>query len=86
MFWRPGVRHAFFVYYQYLADQRNKKLLTAVDYPKWVNQVMGKQRDVVYQLPPMPKMPKRQVVQALPEPQMINDPTVGAYGTRFKKR
>ena len=80
LFWYPGVRHAQFVVWQYFEEQRNLRLVRAVDYPKWAMHVYQAPKDQKLKLPKMKKTAE------LSAPKQVNDPTIGEHGTVFRKK
>ena len=83
--WYPGVQHALFVVNNHFQDGRVKKELGAINQPKWVKDMMKK-------TPRLPA-PVPNCYLSSPPPQSwggpnatVNDPTVGANGTRFRRK
>lgn len=71
MLWVPGTKHALVNYADWKLDQKVKQVTTAVHAPAWVTGGQSK---------------RRRQVEAAPQPQLIDDPTRGAMGTRFKRK
>jgi uncharacterized membrane protein YqaE (UPF0057 family) len=84
-FWYPGVIHAQATVERYYNDQRNKKMLQAVNYPAWAQHVFAAQPNQRLELPAPKKRRSKQKAVDIKEP-VYNDPTVGENGTRFRKR
>lgn len=78
LFWIPGVKHALAHYADYKHEMGVKKVVNAVDNPKWVQQRYTPQE------PERPKrLPKSQHTYT---PPLIDDPGIGANGTVFKRK
>jgi len=68
--WNNMVKHALVCYADRRGSQYVGKVTKAIDQPAWTRQF---------------QQPQRQVRSA-PEPQLIDDPCVGANGTVFKRK
>lgn len=75
--WYPGVAHAVDVVNNHLADKRNTKSMHAINQPAWATRVFPEQSKTKY---------KRLTAAKTVEPNIIDNPKIGAGGTRFRSK
>ena len=94
-FWIPGVKHALTVYADWKIEFHHQSMMGGINSPRWARDMLGQsepepqQPQVIYvqppaQLPAAPA-PARRSRRKEPEP-LIDDPTIGAHGTVFRRR
>ena len=98
--WKPGVHHALLIVNNHFQDKRIGGMTKAINQPKWVKERMGDlpgpMRAPMQPGPSFAQNPLswgyRKGKQLGTRPQRcmpqapINDPTIGANGTRFPRR